>query len=144
MFRWLKRLLGGSTETVESATAGSVSTGADWTWDRADEYPYDHYTDAIEDIKQLKREQRHDDVIDLLEWCIDYTEAEAEADGPVADEPAPAYYRHLTIVLRKDDSYNDEVAVLERYVSWFDDHGGQSRDELVDRLDRARELAAQE
>lgn len=143
MFRWIKRLLG-SSETVEPATASRVDTGDDWIWDRADEYDYDHYTDAIEDIKQLKREQRHDYVIALLEWCIDYTEAEAAADGPVASEPAPAYYRHLAIVLRKDDRYADEVAVLERYTSWFDTHGGTPDEELVARLDRARELAAQE
>lgn len=142
MFRWLRRLLGGSTSTKNPSTATRVETGRDWEWKRADEYAYNHYTDAVEDIKQLKRERRHEEVIKLLEWCIDYTEAEAESDGPVGSEPAPAYYRHLGVVLRKEDRYDDEVALLEHYVSWFDDHGGTPREELVDRLERARELAS--
>jgi len=141
MFRWLRRLLGGGA-TTESSSVDRVTTGRDWEWNRTGEYDYEHYTDAVEDIKQLKREERHDDVIDLLEWCIDYTEAEAEADGPVASAPAPAYYRHLGIVLRKEGRYDDEVALLERYTDWFEEHGGEPRDELVDRLERARELAA--
>lgn len=140
MFRWLRRLLGGTT-TTKSSAVDRVSTRRDWEWDRADEHHYEHYTDAVEDIKQLKREKRHDEVIDLLEWCIDYTEAEAEADGPVASASAPAYYRHLGIVLRKEGRYDDEVALLERYIDWFEEHGGEPRDELVERLDRARELA---
>jgi hypothetical protein len=141
MFRWLRRLLGGAT-TTKSSTVDRVSTGRDWAWDRADEYDYEHYTDAVEDIKQLKREKRHDEVIDLLDWCIDYTEAEAEADGPVASAPAPAYCRHLGIVLRKEGRYDDEVALLEHYIRWFEEHGGEPRKGLVDRLERAQEMAA--
>lgn len=143
MFRWLRRFLGG-TATTKSSSVDRVTTGSDWKWDRADEYDYEHYTDAVEDIKQLKREKRHDEVIDLLRWCIDYTEAEAEADGPVASAPAPAYYRHLGIVLRKEGRYDDEVALLERYIDWFEEHGGEPREGLVDRLERARELASQQ
>ena len=140
MFQWLKRLLSGSTQ--DPSTTTDVDFGSEWEWERADEYDYEHYTDAIEDVKQLKREKRHDEVIELLEWYIDHTEAEAEADGVVASTPAPAYYRHLGIVLRKEDRYNDEVALLERYVSWFKDHGGEPRHELVERLERTRELMA--
>lgn len=143
MFRWLRRLLGG-TATTEPSSANRVTTSRDWEWDRADEFDHDHYTDAVENIKQLKREKRHDEVVDLLEWCIDYTEAEAEADGPVASAPAPAYYRHLGIVLRREGRYEDEVALLERYIGWFEEHGGEPRDELVDRLERARELASKD
>lgn len=144
MLSWLKRFFGGGTDTGGSSTVTPVDTGSDSEWERADKYPYDHYTDAIEDIKQFKREGRHDEVIDLLEWCIDYTEAEAEADGPVESEPAPAYYRHLGIVLRKEDRYYDEVDILERYVSWFEDHGGTPREEFVERLERANELASKQ
>lgn len=136
MFRWLRRLLGGTT-TTKSSAVDRISTRRDWEWDHADE----HHSDAVEDIKQLKREKRHDEVIDLLEWCIDYTEAEAEADGPVASAPAPAYYRHLGIVLRKEGRFDDEVALLERYIDWFEEHGGEPREGLVDRLERARELS---
>jgi hypothetical protein len=142
MISWLRRLLGGGTATTEPTSANRVSAGRDWEWDRADEYDYEHYTDAIEYIKQLKREKRHGEVIDLLKWCINYTEAEAEADEPVASAPATAYYRHLGIVLRKEGRYDDELTLLERYIDWFEVHGGEPREGLVDRLERARELAS--
>lgn len=142
MFRWLRRLFGGGTTSNEPISTNRVTTGRGWEWDRADEYDYEHYTDAVEDVKQLKREKRHDEVIVLLEWCIDYTEAEAEAHGPVASEPAPAYYRHLGIVLRKEGRYDEEVALLQRYIDWFKENDGDPREELVDRLQRARELSA--
>lgn len=144
MFRTILRLLRGGSNQSKSNSSTTVRTGPDWTWERANEFGYDHYTEAVDEIEQLKREKRHDEVIELLEWCIDFTEAEAEADQPVASFPAPAYYRHLAIVLRKEDRYEDEVAVLERYVNWFEDHGEEPRDELVDRLERARELASDE
>lgn len=142
MFHWLRRLLGGGTATTKSSSAHRVTRGRGWEWDRADEYDYAHYTEAVEDIKQLKREKRNEEVIDLLEWCIDYTEAEADAEGPVASAPAPAYYHHLGIVLRKERRYDDEVALLEHYIRWFEEHGGEPREGLVDRLERAQELAA--
>jgi hypothetical protein len=109
---------------------------------RADEYPYDHYTGAVEDIKQLKREHRHEEAQDLLLWCIDFTEIQArreyELDGHTV--VAPWYYKHLAIVYRKDDRFGDEVGILERYVETMNDLGRTPKDELVNRLERAREL----
>ena len=96
-------------------------------------YDYDHYTGAVEDIKQLKRDRDHDEAEDLLLWCIEQTEAEV-------GEVAPWYYRHLGIVYRKDYRYEDEVRVLERYV----DAADNSDSDMLDRLERARELASQE
>lgn len=143
MLKSLLRALGLGTGSIKSRESTSIPRGHVWEWERADEYKYDHYTDAVEDIKQLKREKRHEEAIELLEWCIDYTEAESEADGPVGSTPAPAYYRHLGIVLRKEGRYEDEVTVLERYLSWFKNNDAEPREELVDRLERARELASE-
>lgn len=140
----LLRLFRGRSNRNISRTSSAKGSGQDWRWERADEYKYEHYTEAVDDIKQLKSEKRHREVIDLLQWCIEFTEAEAEADGPVSDVPAPAYYRHLSIVLRKEDRYDDEVAVLEQYVNWFEDRDQEPRNELVERLERARELASSE
>jgi len=114
-------------------------------FERIDEYPYDHYTEAMEDIKQLKRERRHDEVEDLLLWCIEFAEAEARAQAEYDDFPMtpPAYYRHLGIVYRKDDRYADEVAVLERYIEFNRSIGAYVDDDLRERLDRARELASE-
>ncbi|MDL5361323.1 hypothetical protein [Halalkalicoccus sp. NIPERK01] len=106
-----------------------------WQFERIDEYEFEHYTDAIERIKQLKRERRHDEVEDLLLWCIDFAENEVAAYG--WDTVPPAYYRHLAIVYRKDDRNDDEVAILERYI----DQGGEMEG-MISRLERARELNA--
>ena len=96
-------------------------------------YDYDHYTDAVEDIKQLKRDRDHEAAEDLLMWCIKQTESER-------DEVASWYYRHLGIVYRKDNRYDDEVNILERYT---DAAKNPDADMLV-RLGRACELASQE
>jgi hypothetical protein len=105
-------------------------------------YAYGHYTDALEQVKQLKRERRHDPVEDLLLWCIEFAETEARDPSVVSDVPPPAWYRHLGIVYRKDDRYADEVALLERYLQACQQLSGDPDEDLVDRLDRARELTA--
>lgn len=137
---------GGSTDTGESDESTDefidrLEREANWEFDRVDEQPYTHYTDAIEDVKQLKREKRHDEVEELLLWCIDYVEAEARDLGY---SPARAYYRHLAIVYRKDVRYEDEVEILERYVDICEEVGEEPRAQLIERLDRACELASEE
>lgn len=102
---------------------------------RASDYSYDHYTEAVEDVKQLKREKRHEEAESLLWWCIE--SAEREAAEQSYDAVPPWYYKHLAIVYRKDGRYAEEVAVLERYI----ETGGQ-KDELLDRIETVRELAS--
>jgi hypothetical protein len=117
----------------------------DWEWERAGEFQYDHYTEAMPDVKQLKRDQEHEAVEELLLWCIDYLEAETEMqhrrEYGFAAVP-PAYYRHVAIVYRKDDRYKDEVVVLKRYTDACKRIGQTPKDELQQRLERAQELAA--
>jgi uncharacterized protein YlxW (UPF0749 family) len=103
-----------------------------------------NYSAATDRVAEMKREQRHDDVEELLRWCIDYVEAEAAFQqrreyGYAAI--APAYYRDLAIVYRKDDRHQDEVEVLERYVDACRELGNEAQEKMVSRLDRARELA---
>lgn len=121
MFDWIRSLFGGS--------------GGGWN-----KRQYDHYTEAVDDIKQLKRDRDHQAAEELLLWCIDQTEAEA-GNAQYNGKVAPWYYRHLTIVYRKDDRYDDEVDVLERYVEVSHDLGNDPDDDLVDRLEKARSLA---
>lgn len=113
-------------------------------YDRADEYLYSHYTEAVEDVKQLKRDRDHDAAEDLLRWCIEYVEREAvhhqEFDGTGAI--SPWYYQHLAIIYRKESRYDDEAAILERYIDACDNLGQTPKDELEERLNRTRELAA--
>lgn len=109
-------------------------------WELGEEIPYDHYTDAVEHVKKLKRERRHEEAEELLRWCIDQTAKEKY--------PAPWYFKHLAIVYRKDGRHEDEVAVIERYIELLEQSGidpGEhtgAAGELVERLDRAKELAA--
>lgn len=111
----------------------------EWVWERMDEYPFDHYTEATEKVKKLKREKKHDEVEDLLLWCIDFVEAEAKVDPVPAI--APWYYEHLGIVYRKDGRYEDEVAILERYMDAVEEIGGDPHRKIGPRLEKARKLA---
>ena len=51
------------------------------------------------------------DSLEHDEWTIT-----PKPEHLVPDSIAPAYYRDLAIVYRKDDRHQDEVEVLERYV----------------------------
>ena len=97
-----------------------------------DDYSFDHFTDAVDTVKQLKREKRHDEAEKLLLWCI----KQAEQEDEVGDPP-PWYYKHLGIVYRKEERYNDEIEIIERYL----DRAANPRKDLKDRLQRAQELA---
>ncbi len=147
MRKFLSRLFSGSGDATHSD--GSVSNNAEmdtgetelvdrsrqWEWDRAGEHPYNHYTDAIGDVKQLKREKRHDEAEEILLWCINFAEAEADAKGH--SSLPRGYYRHLAIIYRKDERYEDEVEILERYVA----NSIDTHEKMANRLERARELA---
>ena len=140
--RNLQRQINGAGRTSESEKIRRKVYGEPWEFEHLDEHPYTHYTEAIEKIKQLKRERRHDEVEDLLLWCINFSEAEARAENTIPIRPAPAYYRHLGIVYRKDNRYDHEVALLERYLAVCEELQVNPDEDLVDRLDRARELAS--
>lgn len=122
VFRRIMRALNREqTDSTASKTAESLDTDS-----------FDHFTEAVDTVKQLKRERRHDEAEALLRWCI----TQAEADDEFADPP-PWYYKHLAIVYRKDDRYDDEVRILERYHS----EAATPREDLETRLQRAKELA---
>lgn len=140
MFDLLRNLFS-SNESVDEERDESSSQDSPspvFEFDRLDEQPFGHYTEAVEEIKTLKREGRHAEAEELLLWCIDFVEGEARAYNY---EPAKAYYRHLAIVYRKDERYQDEVELLERYTSVCAEVDKMPHDELLQRLERARELA---
>jgi len=99
-----------------------------------------YYTDYVEKVKQLKREGRHQEAIDLLFKLIDATEAEAkEAGGGWG--VAPWYYEQLAIIYRKEQRFSDEVQILERYAEQQKAPGvGPSK--LGERLKKARVIAS--
>lgn len=97
-----------------------------------------HYTDAVEQVKQLKRDKRHDEAIALLQDCVEETEAESRKNG-AGWGVAPWYYEQLAILYRKERRYADEVNILERYPS--QPHApGAGPAKLAERLEKARQL----
>lgn len=98
----------------------------------ATRFGVDHYTDALDHIRRLKRENQHDEAEELLLWCIDQAESESKLNNYEA--PPKWYYKHLAIIYRKDGRYDDEKALLERYIAVCNELGGEPRQELVDRL----------
>ncbi|UHQ99102.1 hypothetical protein HYG81_25530 (plasmid) [Natrinema zhouii] len=121
MFSRLLRTLGSKADDSPKEDSATASPGDS----------FNHYTDTVDTIKQLKREQRHDEAESLLLWCIEQTEQEDAGD------PAPWYYKHLAIVYRKENRYEDEVQVIERYLN----NASSPREDLQKRLHRAKELA---
>ena len=101
----------------------------------------ERYNDITEQVKQLKRDGEHDRALELLHWAIDETAAEVNDSDTFHSAPAPWYFEHAAIVYRKENRYDDEVAVLERY---HDLAGSSAKSKLTDRLERARELASGE
>lgn len=98
---------------------------------------YSAYYEATEDVKELKRQKKHDEAEELLLWCIKAAEKERKR----SQQPPPWYYKHLGIVYRKEDRYEDEVAILQQYVTRCQRAGETPRQDLAERLQRARELA---
>lgn len=95
-----------------------------------------HFTEWVETVKQLKREDRLDEAIQLLRQCADATEDEAEVTGLA---PAPWYFEQLAICFRKQRDFDAEVAILERFVM-APLAQPNIPDKLIDRLAKAREL----
>jgi len=97
-----------------------------------------HYTQYPDHIRQLKREKRYKEAIELLQKLVDATEAESKvAEWGVA----PWYYEQLAIIYRKEKEYEKEVAILERYDNQVKAPGAKSS-KLALRLEQAHQLAA--
>lgn len=96
-----------------------------------------HYTNHVDDIKQLKRDGNIAEAVELLLQLVDAVEAEAAANRWGV---APWYYEQLAILYRKEKRYPDEVAILERYLNQKK-ASGVKPGKLAERLAKARELA---
>ena len=99
----------------------------------------EHFTSYVEQIKQLKREKRHQEAIELLLKVVDATESESKVSGLGV---APGYYEDLAIIYRKEKRFSDEVAILERYEAQPKAPGALPK-VLAERLVKARELASE-
>jgi len=70
-----------------------------------------HYLELVEPIKELKREGRLDEALQLCYQAIQG--AENDRDGR---EPAPAYTIDAAIIHRKLKQRDEEIAVLQRWI----------------------------
>jgi len=114
-----------------------------------------HYTDNVELIKQLKRDKKYDEAIEILLKSVELTENESKKANakPVHEDKyaflsegrsttwgvAPWYYEQLAIIYRKQKRYAEEVSILERYASQPKAPGVGPK-KLAERLIKAREL----
>ncbi len=96
-----------------------------------------HFTSYVDQIKQLKREEKHQEAVELLLKICDATEAESEVSGLGV---APWYYEQLAIIYRREKRFTDEVAILERYEAQPKALGAGPK-KLADRLVKARKIA---
>jgi hypothetical protein len=70
-----------------------------------------HYLELVEPIKQLKRENRLEEALELCFAAIQGAEA-----SRAGREPAPFYTEQAAIILRKLGRRNEEIAVLQRWL----------------------------
>jgi|GEM_PF-4009348 len=102
-----------------------------------------HYTEWVERIRSLKRSGDVDGALRLALECVDATEREARVQQM---SPAPWYTETVAVIYRQRGQFDDEVAVIERYlaarVSAESANPGARNAKLVERLARARQLQA--
>jgi hypothetical protein len=94
-----------------------------------------HYSEWTDTVRQLKREGRYEEALDLLGDCMDAAERSAAVRGTA---PAPWYTEQAAIIHRKLKDYDGEVAVLKRYLEMAP--GLPDDDSFVVRLAKARAL----
>ncbi len=75
-------------------------------------YKGKHYTEYIDEVKSLMRDNRFDDAEKLLLGLVSATEAEARSKGFGV---APGYYERLAVLYRKKKDRDAEIAILERF-----------------------------
>lgn len=96
-------------EMVREALAGGGARAADFKLGMVNGV---HYLELVEPIKQLKREGR---LSEALELC--YVAIEGAEGDSAGHEPAPAYTEHAAIIHRKLGQRDEEIAVLERWLN---------------------------
>lgn len=71
-----------------------------------------HFTEYVDAVKQLMRENKLEDAEKLLVELVNATENEADYDGSGV---APWYYERLAVIYRKKKDIEAEIRILERF-----------------------------
>lgn len=93
-----------------------------------------HFTVYVDEVKALKKADRHAEAVELLGHLVDATERESATDRIGV---APWYYEQLAIIHRKLGDAAAERAVLERFAARK--HApGVKPGRLLERLEKMR------
>jgi hypothetical protein len=115
--KWIKELFGITQNTTQRTLVQDIVAELNAEQARikdAGSLNGEHYTDYVEQVKQLKREKRYSEAIKLLLKLVNAIEAESKAAGQQWGV-APWYYEQLAIIFRKEGRLSEEIAILERY-----------------------------
>lgn len=136
--KWIKTIFGGKDESRNIGLHGVVDKYREGERQikQAGSFEGRHYTEYIGLAKELKREKKYDEAIRLLHELTTASEREAQVAGWGI---APWYYEQLAIIYRKEERYDEEVKILERYQRQAEESGARPA-KLSERLVKAREL----
>jgi hypothetical protein len=143
--KWIKRFLGIERKAMDYSADDFIKAYGyeEQEIRNAGSFNGKHYTEYIEYVKQLKRQQKYDEAIKLLLEIISAVEREARmAEKLNWGAPwfiAPGYYKQLAIIYRKEKRYDKEAEILERYCDQTKAPGARVS-ELEQRLIKANEL----
>lgn len=138
--KWLNKLLNRDKRLAKSKGSAFVISSAMDDIREAGSVDGEHYTGSVERVKQLKREGKNQEAIEILLRCVDATEAESQFAGKDW-VVAPWYYEQLAILYRKEKLHQAEVSILERYASQAK-RAGMGSEKLAERLLKAKDLIA--
>lgn len=89
-----------------------------------------HFTEWVEEVKQLKRDGRQQEVIDLCTEAVEATEAEYRVDGLAV---APWWYEQVALAARRSDQPLVERQIMARYLA----HPGPKHPDYVTKFEKA-------
>lgn len=133
--------LAASVDTVDAYALADSSDTNEYPSDPREYVRGRHFTAWVETVKRLKREDRLDEALVLLDECIEV----AEQPGVLGSgRPTPWYTEQSAIVCRKQKDYASEVAVLQRWIDAAHRNGCTVADSdfLVQKMRKAEALLA--
>jgi hypothetical protein len=75
-------------------------------------YKGKHYTEHVDDVKHLMKENKVEDAERLLLALVNATENESQSENCGV---APWYYERLAVIYRKRKDTESEIQILERF-----------------------------
>jgi hypothetical protein len=97
-------------------------------------YKEKHYTEYVDDVKHLIKENKLEDAEKLLLALVNATENESQNENCGV---APWYYERLAVIYRKKKDIESELQILERYADQKHAPGAFPR-KLMERLEKLR------